>query len=110
MTPMPTPVASVAAEAASSTSSTVAVIPPNRPAKPDGSIWISSHREPSARSSSAVSVTSRRTSAGVRSTERAVSYSRWNRNQPRSSVPLRCGGQSSASAGGSRASDAASRR
>ena len=79
------------------------VIPPNRAAKnPDGSTWISSQPEPSARSSSAISVSSRRTSAGVRSTERAMSYSRWNRNQPRSSIPLSRGGQSWVSAGGSR--------
>jgi hypothetical protein len=101
MTPIPTPVARVASAAASSTSSIMAVIPPNRPANPEGSIWISSQPEPSARSSCAVSVSSRRTSAGVRSTARAVSYSRWNRNQPRSSVPLSCGGQSSVSAAGS---------
>ena len=34
------------------------------------------------------------------STERAMSYSRWNRNQPRSSVPLSRGGQAAASASG----------
>ena len=49
---------------------------PGSPASPD----------PSAASSSATSRSSRRTSAGVRMTSRAWSYSRWNRNQPRSSV------------------------
>ena len=102
ITPMPTPVAAVASAAASRTSSIMSVMPPNRPAYPDGSTWISSQPEPSARSSCAVSVSSRRTSSGPRSTERAVSYSRWNRNQPRSSVPLSRGGQSSVSAAGSR--------
>src|SRR5258707_370899 len=33
-------------------------------------------------------------------TDRAMSYSRWNRNHPRSSVPLSCGGQSATRASG----------
>src|SRR6202012_2447729 len=99
-TATPTPVAADARAAASRASSTVAVRPPKRAAYPDGSIWISSQPEPSSRSSSAISRNSRRMSAGVRSTDRAVSYSRWNRNQPRSSAPLSVGGHSSTRAEG----------
>ena len=51
ITPIPTPVAAAAASAAASTSSTVGVRPPNRPAYPEGSTWISSQPEPSAFSS-----------------------------------------------------------
>ena len=72
ITPMPTPVAAAAAAAASRTSSIMSVMPPNRPAYPDGSTWISSQPEPSARSSRAVSVSSRRTSAGAQHRARGV--------------------------------------
>ena len=44
--------------------------------------------------------TSRRTSSSVRSTDRATSYRRWNRNQPFSSAAVSCGGHSDTSASG----------
>ena len=66
----------------------------------EGSAWLELQVDPSARSSCAVSASKRNTSAGWRSTERAMSYSRWNRNQPRSSVPLSRGGHAAASASG----------
>jgi hypothetical protein len=101
MIAIPVPVAADASRAASSNSSVNDVMPPYLAAKPDGSACNSSQPEPSARSSSAISRISRRKSAGVRSTERAVSYSRWNRNQPRSSAVDSRGGHSSVRAGGS---------
>jgi hypothetical protein len=100
ITRTPVPVAASASRAASSSSSVNAVMPPKRLAKPDGSAWTSSQPDPSAASSSAISRTSRRISAGRRSIERAMSYSRWNRNQPRSSTVDSTGGHSSLRAGG----------
>ena len=100
-TPIPTPVAAAAAPPRPAPAPAVGVRPPNRAAYPDGSTWISS--QPRALGPLVLARsrgTSRRMSAGVRSTDRAMSYSRWNRNQPRSSVPRSCGGQSSASAVG----------
>ena len=88
------PVARDGVAAASSTRSVNAVMPPKCAAYPLGSTWISSQRDPSAASSSAASRTSRRTSSSVRSTDRATSYSRWNRNQPFSSAADSSGGQS----------------
>ena len=85
----------------SRTSSIMSVMPPNPP--PENGQPGSPASEPSARSSCAACRSARRASSGPRSTERAVSYSRWNRNQPRSSVPLsRGGGLCSVSAWGSR--------
>ena len=101
MTEMPMSAARAAFSTASSSSSVNAVTPPKRAAKPEGSACSSSQPEPSARSSSAISRTSRLRSSGVRSTDRAVSYRRWKRNQPRSSAVDSSGGHSSVSAGGS---------
>ncbi len=95
ITAIPSPVRSLASRTASSTRSVNAVMPSKRAAYPLGSTWISSHRPPSRTSSSAASSTSRRTSSSVRSTDRATSYRRWNRNQPFSSAADSSGGQSS---------------
>ena len=73
MIPIPMSAARAAFSAASSSSSVNAVIPPYMAANPDGSACSSSHPDPSARSSSAISRTSRHRSSGVRSTDRAVS-------------------------------------
>ena len=59
MIPIPMSAARAAFSAASSSSSVNAVIPPYMAANPDGSACSSSHRDPSARSSSAISRTSR---------------------------------------------------
>ena len=81
-----------AAAASSRTISRAGVMPPTKGAYDVGSTWISSQRDPSAASSSAASRTMRRRSASSRTQARAASYSRWNRNQPRSSRALSCGG------------------
>ncbi len=73
MTPTPTPVRSVASRALSRMSSSAGVSPPSHGAYDVGSTWISSQPEPSRRSSSAASSTSRRTAASVRTTLRAAS-------------------------------------
>jgi len=74
--PMPMSADRAAFAAASSSSSTNAVIPPYMAANPEGSAWSSSQPEPSDRSSSAISLTSRYRSSGARSTDRAASYKR----------------------------------
>ena len=91
-----------AARASSSTISRAGVMPPTNGAYEVGSTWISSHRDPSAPSSSAASRTIRRMSASPRTQARAASYSRWNRNQPRASAVSNRGGQSVVSDDGSR--------
>ena len=77
-------------------------MPPTNGAYDVGSTWISSHRDPSAPSSSAASRTIRRMSASPRTQARAASYSRWNRNHPRASAVSNRGGQSVVSDDGSR--------
>ena len=59
MIPIPMSAARAAFSAASSSSSVYAVIPPYLAANPEGSACSSSHRDPSARSSSAISRKSR---------------------------------------------------
>ena len=71
--PTPMSAARAALAAASSSSSVKTVMPPYMEANPDGSACSSSQPDPSARSSSAISLTSLHRSSGVRSTDRAVS-------------------------------------
>ena len=72
-TAMPTPVSREAVRTASRMISIVGISPPSRGAYEVGSTWISSQPEPSARSSSAASRTSRWMSSGVRRQDRAMS-------------------------------------
>ena len=91
-TRMPSPVSRDAASTASRMISSAGISPPSSGAYEVGSTWISSQPEPSLTSSSAASRTSRWMSSGARRHDRAASYSRWKRNQPRSSVARSFGG------------------
>ncbi len=89
---MPSPVSREAVSTASRMISSAGISPPSLGAYEVGSTWISSQREPSFRSSSAASRTRRRMSSADLMHERAASYRRWKRNQPRSSVARSRGG------------------
>ncbi len=91
-TRIPSPVSRDALSTASRMISRAGISPPSIGAYDVGSTWISSHPEPSRTSSSAASRTSRWMSSGSRRHDRAASYSRWKRNQPRSSVARSFGG------------------